>query len=468
MTLAEWARIREEERQRREREEQKAENQRRRLARLEAQQQAARLAAQDNRNDYMEDKMNAIDAADEAEYTRVQSVLAQRELEQQQTYDRFRQGEWGDRPLVNLSAGAEGTSSNAKIPILSSLIQATVPVLLLTISGIQKVASSAEKVWTGIKQKGRDNILEPLQDIWNNRTARIALTLGVTAVIAPKLYFGFNSVINVVYHSNIGTLFGITPDYNGIAVALQNKTDIELITDSYNLKIQNGELDRQAQIDPIAIEAAFAVQNQWNIELPWGLGSIDSLIAQFRPGSSTGLAQLTANDLENENLASLIPTGTAIDADNPYVATAGMIERVAPAVELCARKGCSSVDQMIVLAMAQNGNGFTEKRLAEIINHYEVNGQIDWERFLEQQGPKALKPEMEFFDKLLYLGYNTKAIPGNFDTEFMLQRFINNMQELHNNGEPLPYGVTEIDLVYANCLANNLNDSPEIINCPRP
>ncbi len=77
MTLAEWARIREEERQRREREEQKAENQRRRLAQLEAQQQAARLAAQDNRNDYMEDKMNAIDVADEAEYNRVQSVLVE-------------------------------------------------------------------------------------------------------------------------------------------------------------------------------------------------------------------------------------------------------------------------------------------------------------------------------------------------------------------------------------------------------
>ncbi|MCC6260650.1 MAG: hypothetical protein IT311_07280 [Anaerolineales bacterium] len=42
MTLAEWARIRKEERQRREREEQKAENQRRRRDQLEAQQQAAR------------------------------------------------------------------------------------------------------------------------------------------------------------------------------------------------------------------------------------------------------------------------------------------------------------------------------------------------------------------------------------------------------------------------------------------
>ncbi|MCC6260649.1 MAG: hypothetical protein IT311_07275 [Anaerolineales bacterium] len=46
---------------------------------MEAQQQAARLAAQDNRNDYMEDKMDRIDAADDAEYNRVQSVLAGRE-----------------------------------------------------------------------------------------------------------------------------------------------------------------------------------------------------------------------------------------------------------------------------------------------------------------------------------------------------------------------------------------------------
>ncbi|MCC6260651.1 MAG: hypothetical protein IT311_07285 [Anaerolineales bacterium] len=68
MTLAEWARIREEERQRREREEQKAENQRRRRDQLEAQQQAARLAAQDNRNDYMEDKTDRIDAADNLQW----------------------------------------------------------------------------------------------------------------------------------------------------------------------------------------------------------------------------------------------------------------------------------------------------------------------------------------------------------------------------------------------------------------
>ncbi len=46
----------------------------------------------------MQDKMDRIDAANEAEYNRVQSVLAERELERQQTYDRFRQGEWADSP----------------------------------------------------------------------------------------------------------------------------------------------------------------------------------------------------------------------------------------------------------------------------------------------------------------------------------------------------------------------------------
>ncbi|MCZ2121052.1 MAG: hypothetical protein LC108_02165 [Anaerolineales bacterium] len=50
------------------------------------------------RRDYMQDKMDRIDAANEAEYNRVQSVLAERELERQQTYDRFRQGEWADSP----------------------------------------------------------------------------------------------------------------------------------------------------------------------------------------------------------------------------------------------------------------------------------------------------------------------------------------------------------------------------------
>ncbi len=42
--------------------------------------------------------MNAIDAADEAEYNRVQSVLVGRELERHQVYDRHRQREWGDSP----------------------------------------------------------------------------------------------------------------------------------------------------------------------------------------------------------------------------------------------------------------------------------------------------------------------------------------------------------------------------------
>jgi hypothetical protein len=49
-----------------------------------------------------------------------------------------------------------------------------------------------------------------------------------------------------------------------------------------------------------------------------------------------------------------------------------------------------------------------------------------------------------------------------------LLRFVNNLQELHAQGEALPTGITGADLEYANCVVNNLNDSPNIISCPRP
>lgn len=119
--------------------------------------------------------------------------------------------------------------------------------------------------------------------------------------------------------------------------------------------------------------------------------------------------------------------------------------------------------------MAQNGNGFTVSNMKYIREIYTFPDRtIDWQSYYDSAQPKKQTEDENdtLYRRLLNIGLDFRAYPGNFDTEFMLQRYVNNMRELHNQGYALPEGITEAELDYMECLANRLEGAE--YKCVRP
>ena len=121
---------------------------------------------------------------------------------------------------------------------------------------------------------------------------------------------------------------------------------------------------------------------------------------------------------------------------------------------------------LLLAGQAQNGSGFTIKNMPDIMKKYTEDGQIDWEGYYEARIPKMDNPDGVYGVNIFrYPLLDFKAWPGNFDTGFMAQRYINNIRELQAQGEPLPEGITEADLNYADCVVNRIQGAE--YNCVR-
>lgn len=121
-------------------------------------------------------------------------------------------------------------------------------------------------------------------------------------------------------------------------------------------------------------------------------------------------------------------------------------------------------------AMAQNGTGFTTKNVKEIfirnngfLNH---DGSINWNAYILSREPKT----ENWYRRLL----SWRAGNQNFDTQFMLKLFTNDLEALHSQGWTLPEGVDADDLLYMECLANEIPAEAEFdaqnpkVYCVRP
>ncbi len=124
-------------------------------------------------------------------------------------------------------------------------------------------------------------------------------------------------------------------------------------------------------------------------------------------------------------------------------------------LEYCQQKNCDANSQVIVAAMAQNGKGFTTETLQGIYSDPEKylnqDGSINWEEYFEGQGPRPYEGNAATL--ISRFVQNLRAVPGNFERQFMLQLYVNDLKLLQAKGETLPEGV---DLEYLECLADRL------------
>jgi hypothetical protein len=309
---------------------------------------------------------------------------------------------------------------------------------------------------------------QSLDDLWHRRSVRIALAATAIAVAAPTWFSSVNLATNLVFRVPAVTWFGVGSEWRGVETALANQTAVQDVVNNYNAVVASGttficeynqkgkpreECVRSVEISPTLVEAAIAVQSQWKI--PWLDSSLLRWI-QGREHSSEGIAQVSQPELEQwaDNLKKYLPPGASLSPQDVHASAGAVIERIAPVLEYCQQRKCDPNSQVIVAAMAQNGKGFTVDALQEIykrgkyLNQY---GSINWEKYFEAQGLRPIEGNLPTrFSRLVQ---NLRAMPGNFERQFMLQLYVNDLKLLQAKGETLPEGV---DLKYLECLADRL------------
>ncbi|MBI3160492.1 MAG: hypothetical protein HYZ26_12915 [Chloroflexi bacterium] len=167
----------------------------------------------------------------------------------------------------------------------------------------------------------------------------------------------------------------------------------------------------------IVVAAALAIQSQYYDE------SKDTEGGWFSgEGSGLGYAQVSDEQMIAYGLA-------GFNQENPTVAVIAMSIRIRLAWDACG-EGCTPKDKLILAALAQNGSGFDPERPPQRLE----DGSIDWEKYL----------------KKYYLNGNPSSPSGDvrqsitklqYDTQFMVLRFFNNLRELENQGWTLPYEI---------------------------
>jgi hypothetical protein len=85
------------------------------------------------------------------------------------------------------------------------------------------------------------------------------------------------------------------------------------------------------------------------------------------------------------------------------------------------------------------------------VQYLNQDGSINWEKYFNDQGPRPLEGNAATLISRFI--QNLRAVPGNFERQFMLQLYVNDLKTLQARGETLPDGV---DLEYLACLVDRL------------
>jgi hypothetical protein len=193
--------------------------------------------------------------------------------------------------------------------------------------------------------------------------------------------------------------FGVRPDVEGAMVA--------------SAVTMNQDSD-------ILVTTGIAVQSEY----PWGIAF----------GDADGWAQATFTELMDGQ-------------GNPYspgVATTIMKNRIYGAIDncrLCNNGTNDGVDKLIVAAIAQNGYGLDFKSLPK------KDGNINWEKFFAGNvGSSTSDPYAQLRQTVTGMDYNA---------EFMVKIFIQDLRYLMDQGYDLPDGITEDDLSAVEKLLDN-------------
>jgi len=189
----------------------------------------------------------------------------------------------------------------------------------------------------------------------------------------------------------VSTALGHRPDYLGIALATT-------LTDTN---------------DPVVI-SGIAIQSQYPLAI---IG-----------GDARGMAQVKKDQMEAYGL----------EGENPYlpsVAVKAMKYRIYSALDACTQ--CTSdTDNLLLAAIAQN-DGLD----LDTIKHMPTttgkrNGPIDWDVVFNEWGDNTNDPYARARQNITGMNYNTK---------FMLQLFINDLEVLIDKGYTLPEEFDEAD-----------------------
>jgi hypothetical protein len=327
------------------------------------------------------------------------------------------------------------------------------------------VTKTVQSGWEYLQQTRQS-----LDDLWHRRSVRIALAVIAIAVAAPTFFISVNLATYQTFRVPAVTWFGVGSENRGVETALANQTAVQDVVNNYNAVVASGttfvceynqkgkpreECVRSVEISPTLVEAAIAVQSQWKI--PWLDSSLLRWI-QGREHSSEGIAQVSQPELEQwaDNLKKYLPPGASLSPQDAHASAGAVIERIAPVLEYCQQQKCDPNSQVIVAAMAQNGKGFTVETLQSIYEderkrYHNPDGSINWEKYFADQGLRPIEGNLcTRFSRLIQ---NLRAMPGNFERQFMLQLYVNDLKLLQAKGETLPEGV---DLEYLECLADRL------------
>ena len=267
------------------------------------------------------------------------------------------------------------------------------------------------------------------------------------------------------------------PGTNGISIVNENKTIINMVVSSFNSLVtssggipyeyekKNGDFEQATHsttIHPTSIAISLSLQSEaphYVDFFQWILNPIGKLFDIGGLSSpSYGMAQINPDkySLIKENIqpytnldgVSSIPF---FALNTPQVSTAAMIERVAPAVEICEAYNCTPTDKEIVIALAQNGDGFNTEDLKLMLKNGDYKSDnsatiINWQDVFNERNAKN--------DETVYNQFlNWRASDHNFDTWFMLNRYYNNAMAFEASGEwSMPQGV---DWEYINSLIEN-------------
>ena len=156
------------------------------------------------------------------------------------------------------------------------------------------------------------------------------------------------------------------------------------------------------------------------------------------PSSGLGIAQITDAEMEDFGFEGQ-------DQEDPEVAVKAMAKRIRSALnalETVYGENISSQDMLIVAALAQNGRGFNVDEIKETLANdkfKDSDDSPDWEGYFTWRGEKG-EPGEDWAREY------QKLIGKQYDTQFMLQLYINDLRELHDRGWELPFGLEEKDL----------------------
>ena len=197
------------------------------------------------------------------------------------------------------------------------------------------------------------------------------------------------------------TLFGVLPDYFGAMRAM-------VFT----------------KADDAVVAAGIAVQSEWlgPQDIPIVMDAYDSIYTGITGNQPSSHHYGWAQTSEEE--------GNPFD---PSVAAQAMEARINDAIDACIQ--CETgADKLIVAALAQNGFDFNQRTLGKLP---EVDGHIDWNTFLSENGDNP-------GDSLSRLRQSITR--RNYDTQFMLKLFLQDLRLLRKLGYDLPDWASEQDV----------------------